>query len=310
MNKEKSKFPMFLLIFYIIIIFVMIFFIYILYGNNQTLNNSITELNDKISALENDKTESNSSTDTVEEVNLETLDTNNILVKTLYKYVLQSDNFDYSFAWSQSVEPASFYKKDKVTYSNLSDIEKTLVVLKNYPHDEIKTAFKSDLKNIINISDIADNVKVYKNISQKANDIFNSNDTNWKDYVGCSGRLTFKDDTYYLSEFEGGGKGTSEFGYAKIQKAEKDENCIYIYDKFIYIDSINYDLSQNDSKIHIYTTSDKLDDIGTESESISNSDDVLENYYNTYESKLKTFKHTFKQTGTGNYYWLSSEICD
>ena len=309
-NVTRISLSTFLLILAIIIMVVMGFFIYKMYNDNQTSQKHINELNSKINNLERSTTENNQSNNTIMEKKdeLVSLSVNNDLIQKLYEYILKSDDFDYSFAWQNEMEPASFYKKSKVTYSSLSDIEKTLIVLKNYNNSEIKNVNKSSLKNIIDTTYIHDTVKVYENINDKASTIFNQSDSNWNNYEGCSGILEYENNNYYLSEFEGGGKGTSEVGYAKIQKAEKDENYIYIYDKYIYIDSTNMDVGENDKKVHIYTTSDKMNDLGAETEGIWNSDFVIEQLYQKYENQLKTFKHTFKKVEDGSYYWLSSEI--
>lgn len=311
-EKKKFSYSTLFLIICIIIIAVMGVMIYSLYEDKQVSSNAIEELNDKISNLENTiaQTQTNSSNNTEVKDELEILNIEDDLVKKLYGYILQSDDFDHSFAWQNSVEPTSFYKKDKTTYSSLSDMEKTLVVLKNYSSDEIKSVNKSMLTNIIDTTHIHDNVRVYENINEKSAEIFNQSNAKWNNYTGCAGALEYQNDNYYLSEFDGGGKGTSEVGYAKMQKAEKEEEYIYIYDKYIYIDSTNYDIGYNDSKVHIYTTSDKTNDIGTENERIWSSDTAIDNIYQKYENQLKTFKHTFKKSENGSYYWLSSEICD
>lgn len=242
------------------------------------------------------------------ETKLEEISIEEDLVKKLYGYILQSDDFDHAFAWQNSLEPTSFYRKEKTTYLNLSDIEKTLVILKNYTNNEIKTINKSKLTNIIDTTHIRDDVKVYENINEKATEIFNQESDKWNDYVGCAGVVEYRNGNYYLSRFDGGGKGTSEVGYAKMQKAEKEEDYIYIYDKFVYIDSTNYDIGYGDSKVHIYTTSDKANELGTENEGIWSSNTIIDEIYKKYEEQLKIFKHTFKKTENGNYYWVSSEM--
>ena len=68
------------------------------------------------------------------------------------------------------------------------------------------------------------------------------------------------------------------------------------------------DIDENDKKIHIYTTSDEINDLSTEAEGIWSSDSVIEQLYQEYENQLNTFKHTFKKVKDGSYYWLSSEI--
>ena len=61
-------------------------------------------------------------------------------------------------------------------------------------------------------------------------------------------------------------------------------------------------ISEGDNKTHIYTSSNKTEDIGSEK-----TDEKVSQLYKKYESKLKTYKHTFKQREDGSYYWVSSE---
>ena len=336
-NEIKIKLSTLLLILAIIVIIAMAYFIYKLYDSKKESEKSIDDLKSKISNLESSQKLNNSNTQTsilnqdteaqnsltastqdnteektftasiqnnTEEKN-STLSNNDDLVQKLYKYILKSDDFNYSFAAQNEVEPVSFYKKDKVTYSSLSDMEKTLIVLKNYNDNEVKSVDKSSLKDIIDTSDINDTVKVYENVNDKLFEIFNQNNSQWNNYVGCSGNLEYKNNNYYLSEFEGGGAGTGTFSYSQIQKAEKSGNYIYIYDKFIYLDAYAPGVSESEAKI--YTTADEIDCIGTES-NIWALDFKIENTYKKYENQLKTFKHTFQKTENGNYYWVSSEI--
>ena len=306
-KKHKISISMVLLIIAIVIIAIMAFFIYQLYNDKQTTTTTISELNDKINNLEknqDDKTDK-SNNQSLETDKIEQLDINDDLVKQLHGYILKSDDFGNggdSSSFAPVGEHVSFYKDSKVTYSSLSDAEKTLVVLKNYSQNEVKQVNKSQLKNIIKIDGIHDIVNVYDNLSSKAMKIFNQTNINWKDYDGLAATLNYNNDCYYLVEYDGGGLGTCEYGYSEIQSAEKDQENLYIYDKFIYIDTTNELISEGDNKTHIYTSSNKTEDIGSEK-----TDEKVSQLYKKYESKLKTYKHTFKQREDGSYYWVSSE---
>ena len=306
------------LIIAIILIVIMGIYIFNLYKANQKSESSINELNAKISTLENSITEQKDTnivqdlkttneqlaSATTNKNKTENLDVNNSLVKKLYGYVLKSDDFDHEFAWQNGLEPASFYKSTKTTFSTLSNMEKMLIVLKNYSSEEVKTVNKTQVKDMVDISEIHDTVQIYENFNKKAKEIFNENNYDWKDYIGCAGRLEYKNDNYYLFGFDGGGKGSSIGSYSKLQKAEKNQDYIYLYDKFIYVDFENLDMLEGDQKAHVYTEADEKNDIGTESDYPSK----VEELYKKYENKLKTYKHTFKQNEDGSYYWVSSEI--
>ena len=58
--------------------------------------------------------------------------------------------------------------------------------------------------------------------------------------------------------------------------------------KKIYIYTTNELISEGDNKTHIYTSSNKTEDIGSEK-----TDEKVSQLYKKYESKLKTYKHTF-----------------
>ena len=295
-KRNKNKFLYILGIIALCIIIIMGLLNFKLYNDKKIANNLIKELNSRISNLENIVTEKQYLNDNENPV--ETLDVNNDLVQQLYRYILKSDNFTGSFAWQNGLEPASFYKNKKTNYSSLSNIEKMLAILQNYYESDIKNVFKTQVSNIIDISDIHNTVYIYENIEKKSMKIFNQNGVDWRSYTGCSYYLNYKNDCYYLSEFDGGGKGTSISTYSEIQKAEKDQEYIYIYDKFIYIDSTKFDLGEGDSKIHIYTSSDETNEIGTE----SSYPETIKELYNKYKGKLKTYKHIFKKSENDSYY--------
>lgn len=298
------------LIIAIILIVIMGIIIFYLYNTNQKLSTKTEETNSTMSSFENSVESTNNisntpdTNSTIIQNQVEELDINDATVKKLYNYVLKCDDFDGCFADSNNSEPASFYKSSKTTYSSLSDIEKVLTTLKNYSDAEIKSTNKSQVKNIIDVTHAHDSIKIYENFNAKVKEIFNQSDIKGESYTGLAEQLEYKNGCYYLLGFDGGGLGTTRTAYSKIQKAEKNQEFLYIYDKYIYIDSWNYYVNEGDQKVHVYTESDEKNDIGTEKED----PDKIENLYNKYENKLKTYKHTFKQNEDGSYYWVSSEI--
>ena len=128
-KKIKISLSTFFLILAIIVIIIMGYAIFKLYNEKKIANNSIQELKSKTNNLEEILAEEKSSNNIQNQI--ETLDTNNDIVKQLYGYILKSDDLGYSFAWQNGFEPASFYRNTKTTYSSLSDMEKMLTVLKN-----------------------------------------------------------------------------------------------------------------------------------------------------------------------------------
>lgn len=112
-------------------------------------------------------------------------------------------------------------------------MEKTLVVLKNYSSDEIKSVNKSMLTNIIDTTHIHDNIRVYKNINEKSAEIFNQSNAKWNNYTGCAGAIEYQNDNYYLSEFDGEEKEQAKLAILKCKKQKKKKN-ISIYMISIY----------------------------------------------------------------------------
>ena len=307
-KKNKTNVSTVLLIIAIIVIAIMGFFIYQLYSYKKTSSDMIGELNNKINNLESNKNDNTNVSNNSQSQNMnktENLDVNDELIKQLHGYILKSDDFGNGTGFAPIGESVSFYKDTKVILSSLSDAEKTFAVLENYKEDEIKKVNKSQVKNIIETSDINDNVNIYENLNNKAINIFNQADINWKDYQGCAENLKYNADCYYLVEYNGGGLGRCEYGYSEVQNAEKDQENLYIYDKFIYIDTVNEAISEDDGKTHIYTSANKTNEIGTE-KFYDNFKSIAE-LYKKYENKLCTYKHTFKQRKDGSYYWFSSE---
>ena len=140
-NEIKIKLSTLLLILAIIVIIAMAYFIYKLYDSKKESEKSIDDLKSKISNLESSQKLNNSNTQTsilnqdteaqnsltastqdnteektftasiqnnTEEKN-STLSNNDDLVQKLYKYILKSDDFNYSFAAQNEV----FIKKIK-----------------------------------------------------------------------------------------------------------------------------------------------------------------------------------------------------
>ena len=299
-SSSKSAIVTFIIILLVVMIALLGIAVYLMYQNNQELKATIKNQTNTVS--------NTVAVDDTTDEPVEILSTSNEIVSKLYDYVLKSDDSDESYAWESNAEPASFYRSNKVTYSSLTDMEKTLVVIKNYSGNELKTVKTSTLSGIVDTTDKLEDTIVYENINTKANQIFNQTETTWKNYEGLGTKLEYKNGNYYKLSIYGGGKGTSEHGYSELVKAEKSGDEIYIYDKFIYVDYTSIDIGETNPKIHIYTTADKGDDISTETATEFSDNVKPAKLFTKYESKLNTFKHTFKQAQDGTYYWVSTEI--
>ena len=289
----------------LIIIVIMGMVIYNLYQNKKVTDESLNLLNEKIANLENGLNSTNTE-DVVVENKVETLNKDDELVKSLYNYVLKSDHSKHVYAWQSGLEPASFYRDNKTVYASLTDMEKTLAIIANYKENELEIVSRTTLKgfkdpDIVNPNVGEDEVTVYKNVKEKAQEIFNQESYVGKDFNGCAGNLYFKDNNYYEVSYYGGGKGTGISTYSEIQKVEKDDEHIYIYDKFVYVDSDPMLVGTGDGMINVFTTADCTKKIGAE-------EDVNTDFYSKYEDELETFKHTFEKREDGTYFWVSTEI--
>ena len=318
-NEIKVNLSTYLLTIFLIIALVIIgimgYYIYKLQTGKHYCDNCLEELQSSVSKIENVESKIKVISDTITEVTpeedldnveIETLNNNDKLVKSLYKYVLKWDDcFSY-------FDSASFYKDKKVTYSSLSDDLKTLVVIKNYNKKDIEEVDKSTLKGVIDTKEWNDGkiVEVYSNIGEKSKEIFNETSDKWPDIDMLGSELKYKDDTYYRGKYYGGGLGNCESAYSEIQKVEKSGDKIYIYDKYIFFDETQLIVAdkEKDQVVHIYKSSDKKskNELGTFKNNIT--DKNTKQLYKKYKSKLHTYKHTFKKDEDGNYYWVSTEI--
>lgn len=103
--------------------------------------------------------------------------------------------------------------------------------------------------------------------------------------------------------YGGGGYGPLNYGYGKIVSATKEDDYIYIFDKFVYERH-----ASGGAEIAFYRSSDKSDYIGLlgidfNIEINSTTSEKMDTLYNN----LNVFKHTFKKDKNGDYYWISTE---
>ena len=236
--------------------------------------------------------------------NVTTLDLTSNFVQGLYNKVVHSDSSEPCYAWQEGISGASFYKDSKTTYSSLNNMIKVLDVLQNAGVPR-KITDENEKNNIINNSSMKNagvyitDIEVYENVQDIANTIFeNPNDIKWETYTGLSTQLEYINGNYYAIHGQGGGRGTVEFGYSTMTKAEQDGDYIYIYDKFVWVDETD------ENNIKVYITSDETNQIGTESIHSEAGNYLLNKYYDS----LETYKHTFKKSSDGTYKWISTEI--
>ncbi len=284
----------------------------------QSQNNSYKDKIDRITEVldENTKQEEKKQEVKKEEEKKEELSITDDVVEKVYNYVLKSDDTRGSYAW-QNEETASFYRDEKVDFSSLSNIEKLITLIKNIKEKQIydnskksemtKLVFESADVNNINISDF--DLFEYAKISDSIKKIFNKSvdELDLSKCIGCSWGLVYEDDSLYEIEFSGGGLGETKQGYGEVQKAEKEGNKLYIYDKYMYVDFTNSAIPIDDELIHIYTSSDETTEVASMESSNSPVEFDYEGTFEEYKDELDTYLHTFEKNENGDYYWVSSE---
>ena len=237
------------------------------------------------------------------------------VVEKVYNYVLKSDDTRGSYAW-QNGEIASFYRDEKVDFSSLSNIDILLTLINNTKEKQIyDNSKKIEMTKLVFESADVDNTYIsdfdlfeYANISDSIKKIFNKSvdELDLSKCIGCSWGLVYEDDSLYEIEFLGGGLGETKQGYGEVQKAEKEGNKLYIYDKYMYVDFTNSAIPIDDELIHIYTSSDETTEVASMESSPSVEFDY-EGTFEEYKDELDTYLHTFEKNENGNYYWVSSE---
>lgn len=127
--------------------------------------------------------------------------------------------------------------------------------------------------------------------------------------------LVYNEDGYYW--LPRGGVGTLDHANYNIVKAEKINNNIYIYENYMAVLEDTETVSPT-----LYTALDKKQKIKPTKELESVWDLTIEekdgdNYKYILDTKkakeeygiiLPIYKHTFKQSENGNYYWVSTEL--
>ncbi len=346
-NSIKISFGNFILILIIIVLLIAVLGYYIMKQNKEIegFKNQVKGLSDQISntQVENTQTEDNNKK-FISEFQKALSDKDKLDEEIDSKYgkgiaklydVVSENGYLYDTMNKFSIYDVktSFHMDKKVEYKDLSNVRKLLSIMNcseqrpfTFPQDEeiIKELLYKenvlDYSTYINkepLHEDYDCAIIYSNIKETADNIFEDiSDISFDDIDNGSGcAFTFSDDKYYKHGYQGGGAGVLDYGYSEIQKVEKDDNNIYIYDKYVCIDFLQFLVSfdASDGNVHIYSSSDMTKEVG-KLENIDEFGDELisletfKAIYDKYENNLTTYKHTFKKTANGeNYYWVSSE---
>lgn len=233
----------------------------------------------------------------------------------------------------------NFHTTNKVTYGTLSDqkkLEVDLTGLKkkaftNLNYKEVCTKLKNSGNKIM--TDFYDTcmslegkwegyedlVAYYTLDDVRNNNIkyFNKSDDLPKEYSyvmsttlklepRCEKVVLQSNDNYYLDlDTQCGYGGLSPQSKRKFIKAEKDDNELYIYDK--YIIGTMSDSSKGKIVYDFYTDDDLTKAVTHYSFDEDKFDDEKELEVAEVLKYMKTYKHTYKLNDNGEYYWVSSE---
>ena len=307
---KKSKGSGIVIFFLILAIAALIGMGYYIYTIQTKSNDDITNLKAQVSDLQKQNENYKEIIDDANSVkSVSVLDD---VVQRVYNYVLKTEDTRGDYAW-QNAERASFYRDTKVKVDDLNNIEKLVVLRSNAKETKV---YSNEIKNsIFEKIGINEEYRIryydtyeFSGISDVAKRVFNKSLDELKLSAsrGCSWDLVPYEDSLYELNFEGGGMGQVVDSYAKIQKAEKEGDKLYIYDKYMYIDFVNAMVPLDDGMVQIYTSSNESEEIDkVEYGSYSSFD--KEGLFNKNIEKLKTYKHTFEKNENGSYYWVSTE---
>lgn len=118
--------------------------------------------------------------------------------------------------------------------------------------------------------------------------------------VGYGTSCNYEEDSNKYNCSQGGGSIESMTSYKEISKFYKDGDNYYIEDKYLVHININdKDYLYGDSNQKMLIAEFEMPDTYLESE--------LEDKISEYNSKMVTYKLTFKMDEEGKYYWYSSE---
>lgn len=302
---EEKKEPKKIKLSTVILIFIILMLIVVLIGvvsyyQNKTTNHQINseENNTKVDGqLENGN---NIQVNTTSKKEIRSLAINTEQVQSLYSKILKSNAIYGEDDWNES-----FYKDTKVTDKELSNREKNIAVLqaiKDNPTSSINTNSIDKSKIHYGYEGIESTAKVYSKqlLESTAKDLFGeSNQTiQWETIDNNAGFIyDYINEQYYAYAYQGGGFGCPVRACTNLIKAEEDEENIYLYDEFIFVEN-------TPESTTYYTSSNKTNII----DKINNYEELdARTVLSKYSEKAKQYKHVFKKNIDGSNYWLSTE---
>ena len=287
----------------IISIFVLILLVMLVIHISNDINEEDNFDNNENILVENKSNfnENENKTQAVEE-----LSTDDEMVQKLYNYIRDINYY----------EEKIMYQDRKILLDDLSNQLKLLTIFDNLD--------KSESEQEEAFIDEAEQEHVFFSeevVLEKARKIF-GNDVEIvnEDVLPWPGsNIIYKNGRYECFESDGGGGIPWESSFAVIEKAEKDNNHIYIYDKYVHLverDDIKdedgnviagyYDIYADSGREKLLAEKVNFSENGL-FENLDNKEKQMEDINNYLENKLTTYKHTFNKSDDGSFYWYSTE---
>lgn len=283
----KIRLSTVILVFIIFILLLVIAGIFVYYNiankndTDNTFENSILSENKdgKEEVIEEDE-------DIIKESKTEEIDVNSELVQKLYKLILKDNECIETIA----------YQNQKVTISNLENKAKLMTIFENMENSEATSTktIKTDYE------DMNQYYFSKEKVEEKAKQIFGNQVSITHETLPnlLARQIVFKNGEYLKVDINGGGGFLWEYSTEKLIKAEKKNDEIYLYDKYIHVVRDDDDYQKNT----IYNASDRKKVLGTDISGMPIDINKVKG--------VNTFKHTFKKNTAGTYYWVSTEISE
>lgn len=219
----------------------------------------------------------------------EVLDINSVEVKKLSEYIP---------AFDENRSRVNAYQNKKITKDNLDNTYLLAHAFKKLDLKESdKTALKEQNGTSIDGWYSFDAGKLQEKVKEMYGDTIKNQDFE----IGYGASCTFSNGKYSFSK--GGGSSEDMTNINVLEKAYKENDCIYIEDKYT-----SWYTNSEEKKSILYTTSNiKGDAIATLDSNFDVEDKSISEIKNKYYGKMTKYKHTFKKNADGSYYWYSTE---
>ena len=295
-NMENKKEPIKIRLSTVILIFIIFILIIAIVGilfyyNRKIINtnkdNEIQPSNDiVINGTETEKEKEKESSDSSTETKIEELDINSSEIQELYKYILKDNECIETIA----------YQNQKVTTNNLEDKAKIMTIFENIGDTEADSIEKETRDGEV----LTHYYFKDSTIEKKAKQIFGDDVVIKHESLPnlLAKEIKHENGRYVKTYIQGGGGFLWEDSTEKLVKAEKKDDEIYLYDKYIHVvrDEDNYNLNK------VYNASDRKKLLVSNVSMTSIDIDKIKN--------VNLFKHTFKKNTDGSYYWVSTELSE